>query len=128
MKDTYLKDSWKKQGKVVDHSEGKSGWFIFLHVEDRNNMSCGYTYMWSHVVCTDGVSEKCFNLIKEERTPKCFSSEKKARDYWRNHKDEIINRLHQMERDDEWCLNGHDFTHYKVNVCQAHMSFTIKSW
>ena len=120
MKTNTLKQSWSEAGKFVDGGEKKGGWFIFIHTENTKSPNTGYVQKWSFVVTTD--MKYCFigSLIEEERVPKCFSSEKKARLWWKENKDGIIKMIHDLE-DEPF----NDFDKYEVNICKGVIGFSI---
>lgn len=117
MANKTLKEQWDEQGKRVEGGEWKGGWYIFIHVENSKDPNYGYVSKWSFVVTTDMKYCNIFDLIEEERVPKSFSSEKKARQWWRENKEKVIKLMHDCEED--------HFDKFEVNICKAVANFSI---
>lgn len=116
-----LQELWKSQGKSVTGWGIKDGWYIFIHTHSTKHPDSGFANKWHFVVTTDHLYAGIHDFIEEERVPKCFSSQKKAQDFWSIYGQSILIKIHKYESE-PWAA---EFDKVEVNICRASARFGI---
>lgn len=119
--DMTLHELWKSQGKSVTGWSLEDGWYIFIHVRSTKHPNSGFAQKWHFVVTTDNLYCGIHDFIDEERVPKCFSSQKKAKWYWDHYGETILRKISEYE-EYPWAA---EFDKFEVNICRASARFGI---